>query len=607
MSYKNYCGCVVNIKKDYDSYTYITYRICKDYVIKHIIPIIITIILMTVNSASVALRTYIIKPAVDKIFVNKDLVALYKIPVKLIVISIVVAFSMYFQSLILDRVNSKISTKLETDLFNKLIEKDIHFFKTRSSATITALFGNMSGITAIIDKILNGLFSQFFTLCFLIGTLFYQNWKMTLIAFIAFPLLLIPLKHIGKQMKKLMENNNNKQIAFSGVMGELFDNIVIIKSSCSEEVEKKNVKNRIEYIYKIKRMILKKSLLVSPLTEMVGTIGFSLVILYGGIRVIKANSTAGDFFMFIASLLSAYKPAKSFSGIGVQLQNAFILSKRYFTLLDSTNVITEGKISPNKIIGDIKFNNVDFYYPLNDESTKFDKQVLFNINLDIKHNHSYALVGHSGSGKSTIFNLILRFYDATKGSITLDGIDLKDLTFSALRKNISLVSQDIKLFNNSIYNNILYERADATKEEVLQAAKLASVDEFVNKLDNGYDTIIGPNGSLLSGGQKQRISIARAFLKNSPILLLDEATSALDPISEDLIKKSIAELMVNKTTIIIAHRLSTIVNCDHIFVFESGKLIEEGTHSELLANKSVYEDLYNKQFAISTETTDKQL
>jgi subfamily B ATP-binding cassette protein MsbA len=339
---------------------------------------------------------------------------------------------------------------------------------------------------------------------------------------------------------------------------------------------------------------------------MMGTIGFACVILYGGISVVKGNSTAGDFFTFLTSLLSAYKPAKSFSGLNVKMQNALMSARRYFLMMDRKNNVEEGSVELGKVVGNLFFKDVCFSYPLtnfrnnNDFDAgieeKLDKEVLHNITLDIKSGRSYALVGHSGSGKSTIFNLVLRFFDITKGEILIDNTNVKDLTFKSLRDNISLVSQDIKLFNDTIYNNIKYAKEDATEEEIMRASKLANADEFVGSLRNGYNTIIGPSGSMLSGGQKQRISIARAFLKNSLILLLDEATSALDPISENLIRESINSLMLNRTTIIIAHRLSTIINCDHIFVLEQGRLMEQGKHSELLALDGVYKKLHDKQF-----------
>jgi subfamily B ATP-binding cassette protein MsbA len=554
----------------------------------------------------VAYRAYLIKPTIDEIFVNKDVKSLYLIPLFIFGVAIVSCVAIYAQGIIMSFVNNKIYFKLQTELFGKVIKKDMNFFKKNSGAKINAFFSDISGISEIINIFLNTLFLQFFTLAFLVGLMFYNNWKMTLISFTAFPMLIIPLKKISKVLRKLSLKNKEGYLTLSGAMGEIFDNINIVKSNIKEDLEMEKISVNIQEICNNNIKMSKKSLVVSPLIEMIGTIGFASVILYGGISVVKGVSTTGDFFTFLTSLFSAYKPAKSFSGLGVKMQDALMSARRYFLMIDRENKIIEGEKNIKKLNGEIVFKDVCFSYPQNNfennndfdvgAEEKPDKEVLHNINLNVRAGKSYALVGHSGSGKSTIFNLLLRFYDVTSGGIYIDGINIKDLTFKSLRGNISLVSQDIKLFNDTIYNNIKYAKANATKEEIISASKFANVDEFVVNLECGYDTTIGPNGSMLSGGQKQRISIARAFLKNNSILLLDEATSALDPISETLIKESLKKLMRNKTTIIIAHRLSTIMNCDYIFVLENGYLKEEGEHNKLMALNGTYKELHDKQF-----------
>jgi subfamily B ATP-binding cassette protein MsbA len=362
--------------------------------------------------------------------------------------------------------------------------------------------------------------------------------------------------------------------------------------------------------------LAKKSLIVSPLMEMISMMAFSLVIFYSGNSIISGAISAGDFFTFVTAMFSAYKPAKSITGLSIQFNSAMACARRYFTLMDQENRILESKnpVVLDSIRGDIKFTNVGFYYPkslppdvMYDMCTSSEElsenYALDNINLNMSAGKSYALVGHSGSGKTTIFNLMLRFYDVSTGSITIDGVDIRNLSFNTLRNNISMVGQDVRLFDASIFENIRYTKSNATSEEVINVAKMANVDEFVRNMHYGYKTIVGHDGTLLSGGQKQRISIARALLKNSPILLLDEATSALDPISEDLIQQSLKILMNGKTTIIIAHRLTTIVNCDHIFVLENGRLMEEGNHEDLIATNRVYKNLCDKQF----HTKDKNL
>ena len=595
-------------KFDYNSTKDVVVRVFKECVYPHKVKFIVAIFFMIIASLCTSYRAYLVKPAIDQVFINKDLKALYFIPLQIILVALISCIVVYLQGLLMNITNNKISINLQEKLFTKLIHKDMNFYQKQSAGRISAYFGDITGISEIINLILTNLILQSFTIVSLLILMFYQNIKLSLISFVAFPIIIWPMVKIGKKMRKLSHKNREKGLDNSATIVESFENIKIVKINNKENYEISRVKNVLNEIYKISIKIAKKSLIVSPMVEMVGVIGFALVILYGGISVIKGTSTAGEFFVFITALFSAYKPFKSFSGINVKMQNAIACARRFYIVIDQENFVKEAKnpVNINNIKGNINFNNVSFYYPLNnfnqdsvvenEQLVLCEKYALKDVNLNITSGKSYALVGHSGSGKSTIFNLLLRFYDVYSGAINIDETNIKDLSFKTLRNNISMVEQDVKLFNTSIFDNIKYAKNDATFEEVMKVAKMANVDEFVKNMPNGYDTIIGPNGSLLSGGQKQRISIARAFLKNSPILLLDEATSALDPISEDLIQQSLKILMENKTTIIIAHRLTTIMNCDHIFVFENGKMVEEGSHNELISLNKVYKNLCDKQF-----------
>ena len=593
---------------DYNSTKDIVLRVFKEYILPHKLKFILAIFFMIIAALLTAYRAYLIKPAIDEVFVNKDVVALTLIPLQIIFVAVCSCIVIYIQGLLMSITNSKINISLQEKLFSVLIRKDMNFFQKQSSGKISGYFGDINGISEIINITLNNLILQFFTIIFLFGLMFKQNIKLSILSFIVFPVIIFPIIKIGRKMRNLSNQNREKTINNSSAIVESFDNIRVIKSNNREKHEINNIRRILNDIYRLNIKISKKSLIVSPMIEMVGTIGFALVIIYGGMSVIKGESTAGEFFVFMTALLSAYKPFKAFSGINVKMQNAIACARRYFLVIDQNNTVKEieNPIVLDNIQGNILFKNVGFKYPFNDfcaeaviegeKTILSDKYALKNINFDIKKGKSYALVGHSGSGKSTIFNLLLRFYDVVEGVILIDGVNIKDLSFKTLRENISIVEQDVKLFNTSIFDNIKYAKNNASKEEILKVAKMANVDEFVQNMENGYDTIIGPDGSLLSGGQKQRISIARAFLKNSPILLLDEATSALDPISESLIQESLKELMKDRTTIIIAHRLTTIMNCDHIFVLENGELKEEGTHEELIAKNGVYKNLCDKQF-----------
>lgn len=595
-------------KFNYNSTKDIVIRVFKEFILPNKWKFIVAILFMLLAAAFTAYRAYLIKPAIDDVFVKKDELSLIFIPIQIIFVAICSCLVVYLQGLLMTITNNKISISLQEKLFSVLIRKDMNFFQKQSAGKISAYFGDIMGISEIINIILTNLILQFFTILFLFVLMLKQNIQLSILSFVAFPLVVLPVVKIGKKMRKLSDVNREKALDNTSLIIESFDNIKIVKSNNREKHEINRVRSALNDIYRLNLKISKKSLIVSPMVEMMGTIGFALVIWYGGMSVIKGTSTAGEFFVFVAALMSVYKPFKSFTGINVKMQNAIACARRYFIVIDQENFVKEKEnpINLTSVNGNIKFKDVSFSYPFNDfkanavkekeEIVLSNKVALKNINLNIVKGKSYALVGHSGSGKSTIFNLILRFYDVTGGKITIDDIDIKDLSFKTLRDNISIVEQDVKLFNTSVFDNIKYAKTTATKEDIINVAKMANVDEFVNNLENSYNTMVGPNGALLSGGQKQRISIARAFLKNAPILLLDEATSALDPISESLIQQSLRNLMRDRTTIIIAHRLTTIMNCDHIFVLEEGELKEQGTHDELIAKNGVYKNLCDKQF-----------
>ncbi len=592
-------------KKKYNTLN-IAQRLIKDYILPNKWSFLLAIVFMSLSSILVGYRAYLMKPAIDKIFVNKNIHQLFVIAGKMLVVGLSLCLINYVHAYILHKTNERIRYSLYERLFNNLIIKDIEYFKNRSSSTILSYFHDINGLMESIDLILNGLILQFLTLVVLISLMLYQNFTLSIISVCSFIFIVKPIVNISKNIKAIAAKRTDSLVSLYSDIGESFDNIQVIKSNGTEGFEIEGNKKTVEGLYHFSKKIFKHSLLAAPILEFTSSFSFALVLLYGGFNVIRGTSTAGEFFTFLTAMLSAYKPAKSFSGLNVKMQSAMIAASRIYSIIDNKPTIQEKEdaITLTKVKGDIEFKNVSYYYKLFDSKkdvvdTRFTlskEAAVDNLNFVIKSGHSYALVGHSGSGKSTIFNLILRFFDPSYGCITLDGVNLRDLSFKTLRDNISLVSQDVKLFDASIYDNIRYAKQDATEEEIMLAAKMANVEEFAENMSGGYNSMIGPNGILLSGGQKQRISIARALLKNSPILLLDEATSALDPISEHLIQEALSKLMVNKTTIIIAHRLSTIINCDCIFVFEHGRLKEHGTHDELIHNNFIYKDLYDRQF-----------
>jgi subfamily B ATP-binding cassette protein MsbA len=441
--------------------------------------------------------------------------------------------------------------------------------------------------------------------------MFYQSFVLSIIAFIGMPALIYPIRKISKRLRKLALKAQENSSEFTTLMNESLGSIRIVKAYTSEGFEIRRMAKMLEQIFKVNLKMLRVSLIASPMVEMIGGIGIAGVIWYGGLQIIEGTTTQGAFFSFMVALGMAYKPMKALSGINVALQTALTSAKRLFVVMDSQPKIRDKKdaIELKKVKGDIEFKDVMFRYNVFEKEKAFgiedfemedkfsNKITIDNMNFKIKAGKTTALVGHSGSGKSTIINLILRFYECQAGAVMLDKHDVKDLTIKSLRESMSLVSQDIVLFDGTIKENIRYGKSDASDEDVIEAAKLAAADEFIDELSEGYDTNIGRNGLFLSGGQKQRISIARAILRDAPILLLDEATSSLDPISERLIKQSLDKLMKGRTTIVIAHRLSTVMNADNIIVLRHGKVVEEGTHLKLVSKKKgEYANLYNKQF-----------
>ncbi len=583
-------------------------RVFKEVFLPNVPYFIIAIVFMLIGAGSVAYRAYLIKPAIDQVFLDKDTTALIIIPLKLIAVAVIIGVTTYLENYIMSKTTEDISLDYKRKLFSKLINFDMDYFQNKTSHKILDQFGDINGLITALNLILTGLIRQFLTIVSLVILMFNQSISLACMAFIGFPIIIYPIFYIGKKLRALAAKGRELSGVLSATMGESLSLIKLVKSNNCEENEIKKFDEVAHTSHKLSLKMIRKSLITSPMMEMAGTIGFAGVIWYGGLLVINGAMTTGSFFTFITALLSIYKPAKSFAGLNIQMQTALVSARRLFIVLDKENILKEkdDAITLKNIKGDIDFKNVSFCYPFHDKDEPLvtlentcklsDKSALNDISLTIKHGTSNALVGHSGSGKSTIFNLLLRFYDPTSGTISIDNHDIKDVTIKSLRDNISVVSQDVLIFNASVKDNVRYGTFDATDEQVIEACKIANADEFINELEDGYDTILGPNGCLLSGGQKQRISIARAVLKNAPILLLDEATSALDPISEKLIQKALNSLMKDRTTIIIAHRLTTVQNCDNIFVLQEGNLMEAGNHEELLNKNGLYANLYRKQF-----------
>jgi subfamily B ATP-binding cassette protein MsbA len=598
------------IKKpfDYSSNFQIYCRILREAFMPNIFKFSFATCFMLISSSTIAYRAYLIKPAVDKVFDSKNTTALIWIPIQLIIVAILSSATTILHQYLMQKTSTNVRIKYQKKLFQNLINTDIDFYSNKGSYKIMDLFNDVNSLMDAINIIFTGLIKELFSIAGLIGLMFYQNPKLAFISLIGFPAVILPFKYTTKKLKEIASQSIGMGGAVNQVMGEAFSLIELVKSTASEGKEIKKFNRIAMQNFKISMQMSVFAMMSSPIMEMAGTIGFAGVLWIGGKEVINETMTSGTFFTFVAAALSIYKPAKSFGTIGTNFQRTLLSAKRLFITLDKEPLIKdkENAIKLENVQGNVELKNVVFRYQIHDKKEalielnpkiQFDSKVALNgINIKIEKGENIALVGHSGSGKSTIFKLIQRFYDVESGSLTIDGFNIKDVTLKSLRSNISIVSQDVLLFNETIRENIKYGTLGATNKQIMDACEMANATEFINEMSEGIETLLGPNGVVLSGGQKQRISIARAILRNSPILLLDEATSALDPISEKLIQKALHVLMKDKTTIIIAHRLSTVQNCDKIFVMQKGNVIEVGNHETLLAQNGHYAELYNKQF-----------
>jgi subfamily B ATP-binding cassette protein MsbA len=580
-----------------DLYNVVGRRIIKEIVFPQWRKILGTIILMIIIASTNSWQAFLIQPAIDKTLFNPEKGAdrdylLFYLPMLIIGVTVIKGVATYFQQVMSANLMLRMTNEVRSRMYDKFIRADLKTFNQRSSGEMLSnLVNDIAGMMGAINTILSGVFKNFFSVIFLVGVMFYMNWVLALIAFVGVPFTIIPIYLVYKQLGKYMNSNQTMLQSYMVQIEDTLRSVRVVKAYHAEDYESDRLKQTLKGMYNLSKKIQRMSNIPSPLNETLIGVGIASVLAYGGNLVATGQSTPGAFFAFFTAMMMAYRPMKSVAGLNTQLYMALICGSRVFDILDLEPTIKEkpDAITLEQAKGAIKFENVNFEY-------NEGKNVLQNINLEVESGKTYALVGHSGGGKSTIMNLILRFYDPSQGVITLDGHDLRDLKMHSLRNATSYVGQEIQLFDDTIYENIRYGKMNATEEEVIEAAKKAEAHDFIIAAENSYQTKIGQNGLKLSGGQRQRISIARAILKNSPVLLLDEATSALDPISEKLVQQALTKLMKGRTTLVIAHRLSTVMQSDKIFVISNGKITESGTHAELLAQNGEYANLYSKQF-----------
>jgi len=566
-------------------------RIFRTQVKKYIPELSITFVFIILTSLTTAATAWLLDPAIKEIFENKNRQMLYLIPLAIVFTFIIKAFSIYGTRIITIKVGIKIIKNIQTLMAQKFLLSDIsHITKKHSGKYLSNFTNDITILFTILTGVVVTLFKETFTLIALLGLMFYHDWQLSLLAMIMIPVAAISSKNIGKKMGKKVHVSLEASDKFMKFLSEIIKGSWLIKIYQKEEDELKKISMIIDERFKAIRKVEQTRLGAGPIMEIISAVAIAIVVFFAGYRSIQGAITLGEFVSFLAALMLAYQPVRALAGINVGIQEGIAAAKRIYEIIDQKNEIFNDENAPSLKLKNatLEFKNISFTYPDGTHALK-------NLSAKIEGGKKVGLVGISGSGKTTFLNLIPRFFNLKHGTILIDDQNINNINLNSLRKEISIVSQDVILFDDTIRSNILYGNASASNDEIVNACKFAAAQDFVEKLPNKYETIIGENGIKLSGGQKQRLSIARAILKDSPIILLDEATSSLDSESEAVIQKAIENLTKNKTTIIIAHRLSTIMNCDKILVFDSGQIVDEGSHEFLVKNSSIYKNLYEKQ------------
>ncbi len=567
-------------------------RLYRNYSKKYLKNILISVFFTVLLAGSTSSVAYLLDPAIKQLFIERKQSLIYVIPGLIVLAFAVKGGSLYVAKVIMIRVAEEVKKDIQIDVFSSLIKADTQLVDNKHSGKfITNLTNDVSMITNLVSTAILNLFKDSLTLIGLLGVMFYQNWKLSLIAIIMIPLASAAARTLGKRIGKVTNQQMTKAGALNSYLIEIFKNHKLMKIFQKEEYEKKRANTYINDLKETSKKINEVFVRASPIMEFLTGIMIAFLIFISAKLISNDELEVSNFFSFLAAMMLAYQPVRSLATLNISIQQGLSGARRVLPIIDDTPTVKENENSKELIVNDaqIKFKNIKFEY------YKDQKGILKSINLNIPGKKMTALVGHSGAGKSTILNLIPRFYNATAGDIIIDDQSIYNSTIYSLRKNISLVSQDTTLFDDTIGNNIAYANTSASKKEIEDAAKYSYADEFIKKLPEKYDTLIGENGVRLSGGEKQRLSIARAILKKSPIILLDEATSSLDAETENKIQEAISFLTQGRTTIVIAHRLSTILNSDKIYVIDKGTVIGEGKHEELLNNSDVYKNFYEKQ------------
>ncbi len=576
-------------------------EVIKRLLVNHVKPykseLLIAIFFMIVVAACAAAVVWLTKPAIDKILVARNTHMLVIIPLLMLGVYVIKGIAEYYQGYLIKYVGQKILTDMQIQMYEHLLYADLAYVQSQSSGRLISRFTNdIILMRGAVSNMLVGCAKYLLSVVFLIIIMFSLEPFLSMFVFLAFPVAIYPVQKLGRRMRRVTGDAQEELSNYTARLDETFQSIKIIKSFCAEKIESvraKEITAKILAFYKKSAML---DSLTSPVMEFLCGLAIACVLWYGGFQVISGKMTIGELFTFIAAFVSAYRPFKSLVSLNVNLQEGLAAANRIFNILDTKPLIQDNAnaLKPDFGYPEILFEKV---------ALKFgEKEAIKFVDLKIEKAKTYAIVGKSGSGKTSLANLLVRFYDPTEGRVLINSQDIRDISLTHLRNQIAMVSQDTILVDASIAENIAYGNLTATRYDIINVAKHADADEFISKLVDGYDTVIGIGGCTLSGGQKQRLAIARAFLKNSPIMLFDEATSAIDPESEQSIVHSFTKLRKGKTTLIITHRLASIRDVDKIIVMKNGEIEEQGTHEELISLKGEYYKLYNKQLKEKAKT-----